>query len=166
MKAHLKPLCIVLTVLVCAAALVLGVYFWITRPVSFSSMFPMTPEDVSFCHVILHTQQEGSSDHKNITLTQEQMEELLHRLSTSKYRLNAPSLLFSGDMVRVTISPHARLTFSRKNGQPGELTLAGEYIRVALPAFSSRSRLYIPEEGISFQEEIIGYLQSCLSPVS
>lgn len=166
MKGQLKQIGIALAILVCAAALVIGVYLWISRPVSFSSMFPIAAQDISFCHVTLYTLSEEDMEDQTGTLTQEQTEELLRRLSTEEYRLDAPSLFFSGNKVRVTISPYAILHFSQEDGSLGELTLAGDHIRVIPPTSSSRSRLYTPEGGASFQEEIVGYLQSCLSPTS
>ena len=64
--------------------------------------------------------------------------------------------------MRVTISPYATVHFSLEDGSIGELTLAGDLIRVISPA-SGRSRLYVPDGGASFQEELVGYLHSCLS---
>ena len=63
--------------------------------------------------------------------------------------------------MRVTISPYATLRFSLGDGSSGELTLAGDLIRVISPT-SGHSRLYIPDGGVPFQEELVGYLQSCL----
>lgn len=166
MKGQLKQVGIVLVILVCTAVLIVGGYLWISRPVSFSSMFPIATEDNSFCHVTLHTLSEEDMDDQTGTLTQEQTEELLRRLSKGEYRLDTPSLFFSGDKVRVTISPYAILDFSQADGSLGELTLAGDHIRVIPPTSSSRSRLYIPEGGAYFQEKIVGYLQSCLSSES
>lgn len=162
MKGPRKQIGIALAILVCAAALVVGGYLWVSRPVSFSAMFPIAAQDVSFCHVTLHDLSDEESNAETIALTQEQTEELFRRLSTANYRLDVPSLFFSGDKVRVTISPYAILRFSLGDGSSGELTLAGDLIRVVSPA-SSRSRLYVPDGGASFQEELVGYLHSCLS---
>lgn len=99
-------------------------------------------------------------DVQSSTLTQEQTDELLRRLSITEYCLDPPSLFFSGNTVRVTISPYAIVRFSLADGSFGELTLAGDLIRVTPPDSSGRSRLYVPEGGTPFQEEIVGYLQS------
>lgn len=162
MKGQGKQIGIALAILLCAAALVVGGYLWVSRPVSFSAMFPIAAQDVSFCHVTLHDLSDEESNVETITLTQDQTEEFFRRLSTANYRLDAPSLLFSGNKVRVTISPYAILRFSLGDGSSGELTLAGDLIRVISPA-SSRSRLYVPDGGASFQEELVCYLHSCLS---
>ena len=162
MKGQGKQIGIALAILVCAAALVVGGYLWVSRPVSFSAMFPIAAQDVSFCHVTLHDLSDEESNVETITLTQDQTEEFFRRLSAATYRLDVPSLFFSGGKVRVTISPYAILRFSLGDGSSGELTLAGDLIRVISPA-SSRSRLYVPDGGASFQEELVGYLHSCLS---
>lgn len=165
MKGQRKQIGIALAILACAAALVVGGYLWLSRPVSFSAMFPIASEDISFCHVTLHDLDDEESNAETITLTQEQTEELLRRLSTANYRLDVPSLFFSGDKVRVTISPYAIVHFSLEDGSLGELTLAGDLIRVSSPT-SGRSRLYRPDGGASFQEELVDYLQSCPSLTS
>lgn len=162
MKGQCKQIGIAVAILLCAAALVVGGYLWISRPVSFSAMLPIASEDISFCHVTLHDLDDEESNAETITLTQEQTEELLRRLSTVNYRLDVPSLFFSGGKVRVTISPYAIVHFSLEDGSIGELTLAGDLIRVSSPT-SGRSRLYVPDGGASFQEELVGYLHSCLS---
>lgn len=162
MKGQGKQIGIAVAILLCAAALVVGGYLWISRPVSFSAMLPIAAQDVSLCHVTLHDLDDQESNAETITLTQEQTEELFRRLSTANYRLDVPSLLFSGNKVRVTISPYATVHFSLEDGSIGELTLAGDLIRVISPA-SGRSRLYVPDGGASFQEELVGYLHSCLS---
>ncbi len=161
MNGQRKQVYIALAILVCAAALVVGGYLWISRPVSVFSMLPIAPEDISFCHVTLHALSDEETKEETVTLTQEQTQELFRRLSTAKYRLDAPSLFFSGNKVRVTISPYAILRFSLGDGSSGELTLAGDLIRVISPT-SGHSRLYIPDGGVPFQEELVGYLQSCL----
>lgn len=165
MKGQLKQVGIALAILVCAAALVVGGYLWVSRPVSFSAMFPIDPEDISFCHVNLHALRQEDMGDQTGTLTQEQTEELLRRLSTATYRLDVPSLFFSGGKVRVTISPYAIVHFSLKDGSFGELALAGDLIRVTSPT-SGRSRSYRPDGGTSFQEELVDYLQSCLPQTS
>ena len=162
MKGPRKQIGTALAILVCAAALVVGGYLWASRPVSFSAMFPIAAQDVSFCYVTLHDLDNEESNAETISLTQEQTEELLRRLSATNYRLDVPSLFFSGDKVRVTISPYAIVHFSLEDGSLGELTLAGDLIRVVPPS-SGRSRLYSPDGGTSFQGELVGYLHSCLS---
>lgn len=164
MKGQRKQIGIALAILACAAALVVGGYLWLSRPVSFSAMFPIASEDISFCHVTLHDLDDEESE-ETVTLTQEQTKELLRRLSTANYRLDVPSLFFSGDKVRVTISPYAIVHFSLEDGSLGELTLAGDLIRVTSPT-SGRSRLYVPDGGTPFQEELVDYLQSCPSLTS
>ena len=164
MKGQWKQIGIALAILVCAAALIVGGYLWLSRPVSIFSMFPIDFDDVSFCHVTLHFLGEEDMDVQSSTLTQEQTDELLRRLSITEYCLDPPSLFFSGNTVRVTISPYAIVRFSLADGSFGELTLAGDLIRVTPPDSSGRSRLYVPEGGTPFQEEIVGYLQRCLSP--
>lgn len=153
MKGQRKQICIALAILACAAALVVGGYLWGSRPVSFSAMFPIAPEDVSFCHVTLHSLSDEESE-ETITLTPEQTEALLRRLSTANYRLDVPSLFFSGNKVRVTISPYAIVHFSLEDGSSGTLTLAGDLIRVSSPT-SGRSRLYVPDGGTPFQKELV-----------
>ena len=162
MKGPRKQIGIALAILACAAALLVGGYLWVSRPVSFSAMLPIAAQDVSFCQVTLHDLSDEESQAETITLTQEQTEELLRRLSTANYRLDAPSLFFSGNKVRVTISPYAIVHFSLEDGSLGELTLAGDLIRVVSPS-SGRSRLYRPDGGTPFQEELVSYLHSCLS---
>lgn len=71
MKGQLKQVGIVLVILVCTAVLIVGGYLWISRPVSFSSMFPIATEDISFCHVTLHTLSEEDMDDQTGTPTQE-----------------------------------------------------------------------------------------------
>lgn len=164
MKGQRKQIGIALAILVCAAALIAGGYLWISRPVSVSSMLPIAPDDISFCYVTLHALREEDVGDQSGTLTQEQTEELFRRLSTVEYRLDPPSLFFSASKVRITISPYAILSFSLEDGSFGELTLAGDLIRVTPPGSSGRSRLYVPDGGTPFQEEMVGYLQSCLPP--
>lgn len=53
MKGQWKQIGIALAILVCAAALIVGGYLWLSRPVSIFSMFPIDSDDVSFCHVTL-----------------------------------------------------------------------------------------------------------------
>ena len=92
MNGQRKQVYIALAILVCAAALVVGGYLC----VSVSSMLPIAPEDISFCHVTLHALCDEETKEETVTLTQEQTQELFRRLSTAKYRLDAPSLFFSG----------------------------------------------------------------------
>lgn len=154
MKDQLKQLGIAAGVLAAAALLFLGWRSWHYRPQTLADILPVALENIDRCAVqVGYTS--GMED-LSFSLTPEQLAELLERLSAQSYC--APR--DEDGYPQITMEPYAHL-FLHSGYDHMKLILLGKLIWVCPLTFHGKDRLYAPEGGQAFQEEIVTFLANC-----
>lgn len=166
MKQQLRQIVIAFAV---AAVCVLTLFAsarWLTRPQSFTDIFPADPNQISRCEVLVEyvgTPRQGQTP---VTLSPLQLQELLDRLHQTRYMARLSALInhnpFNNAVTgtRVTIDPYARLFLEGEDDLRVELMLCGDTVVVnPLRGTDDRGGTYDTAGGIPYQKELVTWLE-------
>ena len=162
MKAQLKQLLISLCGIAVGAVALFGWWHWYNRPRQFFDLFPLSPENISRCEVIIYYKE---TDPLTGDLTAEETGQLLNRLNLGGYR-SQPNNLFPGPDTTgtpVNISPYARVTLWGSGPEHVELMLCGDtFVINPLQMDARKSKDYSTVGGAGFQKEVVAFLEDRL----
>ena len=164
MKAQVKQLLIALCVIAAGAAALFSWWQWYNRPRQFFDLFPLSPENISRCEVIIYYEE---TDPLTGDLTAEETSQLLSQLNLGGYRSQLNNLFPGSDHVTtgtaVTISPSARVTLWGSDSDHVELMLCGDtFVINPLQMDARKSKDYSTVGGAGFQKEVVAFLEDRL----